>query len=74
MVTILEDVGLTEMFTADRGTEIHDTAKIHMLGFTSLNCRGLGCPGLSMVQYRTTDLPHLHQQLKARWDALRYLK
>lgn len=46
------------MFTADRGAEIH------MAGFISLNCRGLSYPGLSMVQYRTTDLPHLEQQLE----------
>lgn len=52
------------MFTADRGPEIQDTGKIHVVGVISLNCRGLGCPGLSVRQCRATDLPRPEQLLK----------
>lgn len=62
------------MFAADKEAETQDTAEITVMRFTSHNCKSLGCPGISMIQYMPTDLPHLEQQLKVRWGALRHLK
>lgn len=61
--TILEDMILMEVFTADRGHRYRD-AKIYTVRLTSLSCRGLGCPGLSVLQYRTANLLCLKQQLQ----------
>lgn len=59
--TILADMMLIDVFKGDRGQRSRD-AKMYILGLTSLNCRVLGCPGLSMMQYRTANLLCLEQQ------------
>lgn len=59
--TILADMMLIEVFKADGGQRYRD-AKMYTVGLTSLSCRGLGCPELSIMQYRTANLLCLKQQ------------